>query len=140
MSGLPIAAAAEELGISPSTLRRWITSSGAPVVRRGRQGRGNATLVDIEAMRIWREGGEAAICLELAAAVPDLIAAAMDEALRLSDGPHKIALAGALAGGWYLAATAVVDYLRERCGAVGELTAIPSEIQRLRKIAKRTAQ
>lgn len=56
MSGVPIAQAAQALDVSSITLRRWI-AQGCPVARRGGRGRGRATLVDVQAVRAWREGG-----------------------------------------------------------------------------------
>lgn len=133
---LTVTEAARALGIKPGTLARWVRD-GAPVVQRGRRGRGCALLVDLDAVRRWRGADERdALILELAQALPEVLACAVAEAHRLTDGPHKTAAAGVLAGCWYLSATAVLDLLRKRCASVAEIEALPEQVQRLQKIAK----
>lgn len=138
MTALPMAEAAVALGVSTVTLRRWLRD-GCPVARRGRRGRGCATLIDIAAARVWRHGNAGAstdrLVLEMAGDVPVLLAGAAFESWRLSSGVDKRRLAAMLAGTWYLSATAVLDHLRERCPAVPELTALPEEIERLKKLS-----
>ena len=134
MPALPVTEAAQALGIRPGTLLRW-TREGAPVVQRGRRGRGCALLIDVEAVRRWRGADERdALLLALAQALPEVLAGAVEHAHQMTDGPHKRASAGVLAGAWYLAATAVLDRLREQCAAVPEVRTIPAPIERLRKI------
>ena len=136
MAGIPIPEAARVLGIRPGTLARWV-KQGAPCVQRGRRGRGHALLVDVEQVLQWRGAAAAdALVLELATALPEVLAGAAAEAHRLTDGPCKTAAAGVLAGCWYLSATAVLDLLRQRCPSVGEVRSLPEEIERLQKIGK----
>jgi len=135
---LPVLTAAAELGVPPGTLRRWVRE-GAPVVFRGRRGRGQALLVDPEAVRRWRVAGEREqIALELAGQVPEILAKAAADSLQLAQGLDKARLAGVLAGSWYLSASAVLDHLRAICPAVpfAEAMPMPAEIERLRKIAR----
>lgn len=137
---LPVPEAAEALGVAESTLRRWLRE-GAPQARRGRRGRGRAALVDVQAVRAWRraEGGEDAL-RALAGEIPELLAGAMHQAFTLSDGPHKKALAGALAGAWYLAATAVTDRLRRDVSELPEVATVPEKIAALRSIFRDSAR
>lgn len=134
---LPIPEAARELGVKPGTLRRWV-AEGCPIVQRGRRGRGCALLLDPDAVRRWRGADQRdALILEIAQALPEVLAGAADQASRLTEGPHKRAVAGALAGAWYLGASAVLDHLRTLCPAVPEVTRpLPESIERLQKIAK----
>lgn len=122
--------AAQVLGVSDSTLRRWI-AAGAPVARRGGRGRGNATLVDPEAVFAWLTECDATEAMRaFAGQVPELVAQAVWEAFRLAEGPHKRGAAELLATVWYLAASAVM----EEAGAEAP-EALPETIERLRKIA-----
>lgn len=136
MTAQSIVEAAQALGVRPGTLKRWCRQ-GAPVVQRGRRGRGCALLVDPAAVRQWL-GADArdALLLELANELPYAMADAAIEALRLVEGPHKRSTAGVLAGTWYLSAAAVLDLLRDRCPSIPEIGAIPEPIERLRKIAR----
>lgn len=128
--------AARELGVRPGTLRRWVRE-GCPVVQRGRRGRGLALVVDVAAVRQWREASERdAAILEIAGAVPEVLAAGIHEAWRLSEGMDKRKAAAILAGGWYLAASGLLDHLRQRCASVPEIAALPEPIERLQKIAR----
>lgn len=134
--GLPLAAAAQALGIPQGTLRRWMRE-GCPVAARGRRGRGHAVLLDPAAVRQWREAGERErIYLELAGAVPAVLAEAAAESLRQAQGLDKKRLAGTLAASWYLGTTAVLDHMREQCPAVPDVTDVPEQIEQLRKIAR----
>lgn len=56
MTGEPVTIwkAAREFGRSEHTIREWIRR-GAPVVREGKPGRGNGALVDLSALRAWRD-------------------------------------------------------------------------------------
>jgi transposase-like protein len=136
MTGLPVDQAAAALGITKGTLRRWLRQ-GCPAVTRGRRGRGQAALVDPEQVMQWREAGERQrIYLELAGAVPVVLAKATCEAVRMTEGIDKRRLAGVQAATWYVATSAVLDHLRESCPSVPEVSEIPDEIQQLRKIAR----
>jgi len=53
VNGIPLAQAAKELRIHPSTLRRWIVA-GCPVCELGEVGRGKGSRVDLEAVKRWR--------------------------------------------------------------------------------------
>lgn len=50
---VPLVVAASQLGVHPSTVRRWIADEGAPCVELGSVGRGKGSLVDIEELRRW---------------------------------------------------------------------------------------
>lgn len=136
MNAVPIHAAAQELGVSIPTLRRWMRE-GCPVARRGHRGRGCATLLDPVAVESWRraQGGEDAL-LAFAGAVPELVAEAVTRSFLATDGPHKRAMAGVLAGCWYVTTTAILDRLREHAPDVPEVDHVPESITRLRKIAR----
>lgn len=128
---LPKAAAA--LGVSPRTLGRWI-DAGAPVARRGRRGRGDATLIDPAAVRAWRRAQGGADALRaFAGRVPELLAIAHVEAYEMAHGPKAAAAANTCAT-WYLSAMTLLDALRAEVPDIGELQALPVEIERLRKI------
>lgn len=123
--------AAAELGISASTLRRWI-ASGAPVARRGRRGRGCRTLVcpaDIRAWRAARHDPDAAV-VALAAALPEILGDAAYEAFRLA--PDKRGAAWALAAAWRLSLSSVADHLQIDDADI----ALPDSVERLAKIAQ----
>lgn len=126
-----IEAAALELGISEPTLRRWI-AAGAPVARRGRRGRGDATLIDPDAIAAWR-GARPDELRVLAGEIPELVAEACWSAFMLVEGPHRTACAGVLAGAWYVVTVALLDRLR-RSGLDLADPAIPGKIAQLRAI------
>lgn len=76
MTGLPIDKAAAELHVSVPTLRRWLRA-GCPQSQRGRRGRGHAALIEVQAVRDWRDGSKAAgdagrVLAELAAVAPEI--------------------------------------------------------------------
>ena len=134
--GLPISQAAAALGVPIGTLRRWLRE-GCPAVTRGRRGRGQAALVDPDQIRQWRAAGERELVfLQLASAVPHVLAAATVESWRTADGLDKRRLAGVLAGTWYTQTTAVLDHLRDQCPAVPDVESLPDGIEALRKIAR----
>lgn len=81
MPSMPLTEAARALGVYPSTLRRWI-QRGAPCERLGGVGRGNGSLVDVEAIRRWRSGGNDVGASELLAELDE----AMVDFLRRSSG------------------------------------------------------
>lgn len=134
---LTLPEAAHHLGIPVGTLRRWVRE-GCPVVLRGHRGRGHACMVDVEAVQRWRESSTPnALLLEIAAALPDVLARAMVEAWKQIDGTDKRRLAGVLAGSWYVAASEVLDYLRAKHPGIPDVgPALPEQIERLRKIAR----
>lgn len=136
MSGLPLKEAAQALDVAEITLRRWI-AQGAPVARRGGRGRGRATLVDVQAVRRWRDGGVDAVITSFASVMPRLLSDACTDTFRRIDGPHKRHCGPVLAAVWYRAATAMLDHLREHCPTVPDVTAIPTEVEMLRKIASK---
>lgn len=59
MNPLPIEQAAQALGVSEVTLRRWLRA-GAPQAARGRRGRGHVALIDPAEVRDWQAGRRAA--------------------------------------------------------------------------------
>lgn len=136
MSAVPIDEAAQELGVSVATLRRWI-QRGCPVASRGRRGRGLATMIDPGEVRAWRRAGEReATLMALASSLPDVLAKAVEEAHRQVQGLDKRRLAGTLAGTWFIATAAILEHLHEHCPAIApDPRAVPDKIERLRKIA-----
>jgi hypothetical protein len=145
LAALPLPAAAHELGVAPRTLARWL-AAGAPAVRRGRRGRGGRALVDVAAVRAWRASCEAAAHPDLealAAELPELVADAVLEAFRQTEGPHKRATAGALAGAWLLIVYALLDRLRRDVPHLADPDTLPRQIGHLRAIyaeARRTGR
>lgn len=137
MTGLPLTEAARELGISSSTLRRWIEKDGAPVAQRGRRGRGCRTLICPTAVRAWRAAtGREAALIEISNAMPELIARAAMESWRQAQGVDKRRLAGVMAAGWFIATSAVLDHLHRLHPAIApDPRTLPEPIRRLRKIA-----
>lgn len=53
---MTIRAAARELGVSESTIRRWV-QNGAPCIRQGESGRGRGALVHVSDLERRRRGG-----------------------------------------------------------------------------------
>jgi hypothetical protein len=136
MTAVPLPVAARVLGIAPRTLTRWL-AAGAPAARPGRRGRGGRALVDPAAISAWRAGSAATAPLELtvfAAEVPNIVAAAVLEAYRRIEGPHKRATAGALAGTWYVVTIALLDRLRHEMPELRDPETIPEQIGQLRAI------
>ena len=135
MSGLAVSAAAAALGVPPGTLRRWVRE-GCPAVTHGRRGRGCALTVDPQAVLQWRQAmtGDR-IRIEVAAAIPGLLADAAVESWQRAEGVNKRQLAGIFAAHWYVGTNVVLDHLRDQCPDVPELAALPESIERLRKIA-----
>lgn len=136
MTARPLPEAARALGVSDSTLRRWVRD-GAPVARRGRRGRGCRALVDPMAVLAWREGERGdvdATLRELAGRLPELIGDAMAEAARLA--PDKRGAAWVAVAGWQLVLGAILDHLGEHVPDLPE-PEVPEQIERLRKIATR---
>jgi len=132
---VPLRAAAAELGIGETTLRRWLRA-GAPLSRRGARGRGRAALVDVTAIRAWRQPASVGIDPQvLAASLPERIATALHDAHRELDGPGKRQAAGVLALAWHVACCAVTDELRRYDPELLDVGDLPASIERLQKIA-----
>lgn len=132
---MPIPDAAQELGVSVATLRRWI-QRGCPVASRGRRGRGCRTLVDPVAVRAWRRQSDGSdFARTLAGYIPELVGEAVNRSFLATDGPHKRAVAGVLGGCWYLVTTAILDRLREHSPDIPEVSTLPEPVANLRKIA-----
>lgn len=136
MTAVPLPAAARDLGVSVPTLRRWLRQ-GAPQARRGRRGRGGYALVDPRALAAWRASGKAsddAAIIALASEVPELVADAVADAFRQTEGPHKRACAGTLAATWYVVTVALMDRLRRDVPELRDPDTVPREIDHLRSI------
>lgn len=141
MTALPLTLAARELGVSSSTLRRWIRA-GAPLARRGRRGRGRAALVSVEAVASWRASYAVAerpgvSVIPDFSAVPDILGDTISEILDRADGLPKQRIARMLCELWYVSAFRVMDHLREIDPATPDVSAVPLSIERLRKLATR---
>lgn len=136
----PLREAARALAISESSLRRWI-ARGAPQAKRGGRGRGRSALFDIEAVRAWRRsqtgasGSDALRCF--AGEVSQLTANAVAECFVAIEGAHKRACASVLAGAWYVVTSRLLDRLRRDCADIGDVSAIPESVERLRQIDQR---
>ena len=113
--------AATALGLKLGTLRRLV-KEGCPVVRPGRDGRGNGTLLHLPTVRAWlaarQQPGQPteALLLTLASELPAVVAAALDVAGRVLDTPAKAELLRMLPGIWWLVATALRDHLTAEHG------------------------
>lgn len=115
-----LADAADALNLKLGTLRRLV-KEGLPTVRRAdaRGGRGCGTLLHLPTCRQWlaaqQQPGQPVevLLLQLAGELPAVVAAGLDDAARLCDGPHKHALLRMLPGIWWLVATALRDHLTE---------------------------
>lgn len=136
-----LADAADALNLKLGTLRRLV-KEGLPTVRRAdaRGGRGCGTLLHLPTVRAWlaarQQPGQPteALLLTLAAELPHAIGAALDDASRLCDGPHKRDLLRLMPGIWWLVATAVRDHLTEHgAPAMRDLTRadLPPSLARL---------
>jgi hypothetical protein len=127
---LPHNSAARELGKNPSTLTRW-KKKGAPVARRGHRGKNGAALYDVDAIRAWRAQQSAQSKLvemsaKLIADLPGLIGKAFMAQFCATTGPHKTALAGALAGVGYRLLASLKDF--------GIDAPLPDQVEKLRLI------
>lgn len=137
---VPIDTAAEALGVSKTTLRRWV-AAGAPVAHRGGRGRGRSTLVDIAAVQAWRRQGEDAradLARVLACEMSELVGEAVSEAFRLA--PDKRDARGAAwvaCAAWQHVVSALMDRLRMENAELPDVETVPESMERLRKIATR---
>lgn len=133
---LPIADAARALSVPAGTLRRWIRE-GCPHVP-GRRGRGCATLVDVQAVKQWRQANDRdAVLLEVAAALPDVLAVAALDAWKQGEGAtDRRRQAGIVAATWFVLANATLEHLRKKCPDVPELQRFPDAITYLYEIAR----
>lgn len=132
--GVLIAEAAIAMGEKPATVWRWVRDHNAPVVRRGRKGRGNSTLVDPAALDAWRNAQRCEQqLLALANELPELLADAVYATACDLDGPDKRRVCGVLAVAWYRSSVAVLDRIRVDA-PVPELASVPEKITRLRLI------
>lgn len=113
-----LTAAAAELGLKLGTLRRMV-GEGLPVVRRAsaKGGRGQTTLLHLPTCRQWLAAQQQpaapteALLLQLASELPHVLGVALDVAGRVLDTPAKTELLRMLPGVWFLASTAIHDYL-----------------------------
>lgn len=136
MSAVPIHAAAQELGVSVATLRRWIRR-GCPVAVRGHRGRGCRALIDPDAVRAWRQAGaREATLMALASSLPAVLAKAVEDAHQQVQGLDKRRLAGVMAATWFVATAAILEHMHELHPTIApDPRAVPDKIERLRKIA-----
>jgi hypothetical protein len=112
---LTVTACAARLGLSQRQLR-YAIAQGAPIVRRGRKGRGDsATLVDPQALSDWlaaeRDRGEEAPRRKLAAELIHAVADTTVLQFRMESGPHKAALLTSLIANFYATAGAIREQL-----------------------------
>ena len=114
---MSIEQAARALGIGQSTLRRWVTR-GAPMVRRGRRGRGGQALLDPSAISSWRASGAAPraevpdAALDFRAeliSLRDLVMATIVERFSEVEGPAKRQIAAEFAALGYAVTYALED-------------------------------
>ncbi len=122
--------AARALGVSDSTLRRWL-KAGAPVVRRGRKGRGGQTLIDVGAVQAWRGMPGTPVGIS-ASQVAGLVAKGVEDAFRDADGPHKAAAAALMVATWYHVSARILEAMGDPDPDI-----IPPEVERLLQIAHR---
>lgn len=142
VTAVKLADAAAELGLPVSTLQFWISRKGCPVARRGRRGRGGATMVDPVAVRAWLAGRdqptapttEHDVMLAYAERLPDLLAEAMFAAYCAVESPAKRQLAGTVAVAWYQAINGELDRLRDLWPDVPHVTTVPEAINKLKLI------
>ena len=115
-----LTAAVDALGLPLGKLRRLV-KEGMPTVRRAnaRGGRGSTTWLHLPTCRQWLAARQQpahpveALLLTLASELPAVVAAGLDDAARLCDGPHKRDLLRVLPAIWYLTSTALRDHLNE---------------------------
>lgn len=132
---MPVEQAADAIPVSLGTLRRWMRRPGFPVVHAGRRGRGHVALIDVEAVRAWRDRPAGADTGLLGAELPELLAGAFAEAFRKVEGNDKRRQAGLLAASWLTVTTNLLEVLRDRGQDVPELNALPEQIKKLLEIA-----
>lgn len=132
---LPIGAAAKELHVSVSTLRRMI-ADGAPVAKRGGRGRGRQALIDPKAIIAWLNScdGEAAL-YTFSDRVPELLADAIEEAYQAV--PDKRDVPTVLCWVWQFAVSKLIDDLRDKSPEIQDPEVIPESIARIRKLVSK---
>lgn len=111
---LPIPEAAQRLGVSPTTLRRWI-AEGAPVARHGRRGRGGGALLRPSEVAAWRHSQvvpRASVSVERLATI---VATVCGELFDATDGwPRRAALAGLSAAIGYAITAEIAEELGQQ--------------------------
>jgi hypothetical protein len=75
----------------------------------------------------------------LAAEVPELTADAIHAAFLEVESNHKRAIAGVLAGVWYLVTVAILDRIRADAPSVPDVESVPDKITALRMIFEKSA-
>jgi hypothetical protein len=139
--------AADALQVSSKTVRRWI-EHGAPVASPGHRGGGGATLLDLAALRAWRDrqqlrravpdpstGADPVALRILSAELPHVIEEIMWMQFVESDGPHKGRLAGELAAAGVRLLWTLQDRIARELGEEPETT-VPEKLRRLRLISR----
>jgi hypothetical protein len=126
MPALPLDLAANELKVSPSTVRAW-ASAGAPVFLKAR-GRGRRSLYDPEAIQRWRDGDTSTELRAFCERIPELIDEAVRRAHDATPEPRKRQSAPILA----LLGYEAISGLLEAAG-VDAIRELPQTIERLRK-------
>ena len=134
---VPIAVAADRLGVGVATLRRMLRA-GAPQARRGRPGRGGEALLDVNAIRAWQAahngtGGSTAALEAFGAQIPEIVAGAIWRVFILChDKPiDRRTLPGGLAATWYEIAKALRDHIAIEAPNVADITETPAQIDQL---------
>ena len=132
---LPFDQTCTALEVSSSTLKRMV-KDGAPQARKGRAGRGGGALFDLDAIRAWQRTEKMEDALRVfAAELPELVAAACEDAFKLVDGAHKRPSADLLAGVWYCVTFDLLEHIGKHV-PVGGIKTVPEPIKRLRQIAR----
>lgn len=132
---LPVELAAAAMNTPLGTFRRWMRRPDFPMVQRGQRGRGHVALVDVEAVKAWRDRPAGADAGLLGAELPELLAGAFAEAFRRIEGPDKRRMAGVLVASWHTVSSHLLEVLRDRGQDVPELDYLPQQIEQLLEIA-----
>ena len=131
---LTIEQAAQAEGVSAAAMRSRIRRNPAAVVRRGR-GRGDRTLVDLDALRGTHASVKPqTIARDLAMCAADLLADAAWQTFIACSGPHKRPLIAELIGMWYRGTTMILDELRRIDPTVPDVIELPAKLVALRRI------
>jgi hypothetical protein len=129
-----VSACAAQLGAKASRVKYWI-ALGAPVVRRGRKGAGNSTLIDPQALLAWmnaRGRSSAEKNRELASKFTQSLATTMCLQWRSFAGPEKLQRAGMVVETFLMAAQTIRAQLGLPDMRPDE---VPEEIQQMQKVA-----